>query len=874
MHQGWQLIARFILRQRIPILVVIAALTVFWGLQIKHLELAHDFAKVIPEHDPDFKEYIKFKQEFGEDGNALIIGFRGDIFSKQSLNMLDDLADSVKKAPAVMGVLNIRQLQEVAYDTTNDKFVLAPIAKEDFKSEEEAQQFKQKIIDLPFYKGLITNDSMNVTLMLVSLDRKRLDTYEKVAIVDGIVEIVELHAKKAGLEAHYSGLPYIRVYTTKKIPREMVIFLAIAFAITALSLFIFFRSMTAVFFPLLVVAIVVVWGLGFMGMFGFKITILSGVLPALITVIGIPNSIYLLTKYHFEFRKTHNKIKSLVLVIQKIGIVTVMTNATTAVGFLVLAFTDITLLRDFGVVAGISVVITFFVSVMLIPIFFSFLPPPSARHTRHTESRIIRGAIRWIDHTVLHNRWAIYLVTFSIIAFSSWGLYRLESFSRMVDDIPHEDKIYSDLGFLEENFKGVMPFEVVINTHKEKGIFKLGNLKRVEKAQEFMEGYPEISRTLSIADLIKFARQAWLSGVPTEYQLPIAAEAQEIARIYANSDLEGGLGTKVIFDTLQSKARISGQVKDVGSIALTNIIDSLYKQLGGLFVQNNPSGSLEEGETYELYGTDSFRLKYAGKEYHGGERFTVAADTTYQILSDSSVNGKVDFADRIKITGTTRIFIKSNNYLVSNLIQSLVIAFIIIAILMALLFGSLKMVIIALFPNLLPLMLTAGLMGALGIPLKPSSALIFSVAFGIAVDDTIHYLARYRLARKTGDDVSKAISNSFKDTGVSMIYTSIILLVGFIIFAFSTYGGIQSLGKLTSMTIGIALFSNLLLLPALLRTLQKDNEQLSDGMIDYEEESEDVEALKEWIGTEEETEEGSEALGSEENEDERTGNDT
>lgn len=865
MQRGWQLIARFILRQRVPILIAIAALTVFWGFQI-NLELAHDYAKVIPESNPEYKEYKRFKEEFGEDGNALIIGLEGNIFTEKALNRLDDLAEKLKKAPAVTGVLGLRNLQEIHYDTLSDQFKMRPIAEQDVASEEEALALRQKVLDLPFYQGLITNDSMTATLIAVTIDRKRLDTYEKIAIVDSIVAITEVEAQLADLKTHYSGLPFIRVYTTKKIPKEMVIFLGIAFAITALSLFLFFRSMSAVFFPLLVVAIVVVWGLGFMGLFGYKITILSGVLPALITVIGIPNSIYLLTKYHFEFRKTRNKIKSLVLVIQKIGIVTVMTNATTAVGFLVLATTDINMLRDFGLVAGISVVITFFISVMLIPIIFSFLPEPSPRHTKHTESVIIRKVIRWIDYTVSHFRWAIYVATGIIILFSIWGLFKLESYSRMVDDIPKEDKIYSDLGFLEDNFKGVMPFEVVVNTHVEKGIFKMAYLKKIDRAQEMIEAYPEMSRSLSIVDLLKFARQAWLSGVAAEYQLPISAEAQEIARIYGNSDLGGAMGTKVIFDSLQSKARISAQVRDVGSIRLSEIIDTLYQDLTQLFVLNTPSGRLEQGATYELYGSDTFRIEYAGKEYHGGERFTVAGDSAYRLLSDSTVKGKVDYADRIKVTGTTRIFIKSNEYLVSNLIQSLIIAFIIIAVLMALLFGSLKMVVIALFPNLLPLMLTAGLMGALGIPLKPSSALIFSVAFGIAVDDTIHYLARYRLARKTGDTVSGAISNSFKDTGVSMIYTSIILLVGFVIFAFSTYGGIQSLGKLTSMTIGIALFSNLLLLPALLRTLQKDDEVLADGMMDYEEEAEDVEALKELIGSDE-TE-------SDENGDTNTGNDT
>lgn len=849
MIRGWQLIARFILKQRVPILIVIAALTVFWAFQI-NLELSHNYSQVIPPKDPEYVEYKNFKEEFGEDGNVFIIGLEGNVFQADFLNGVSDLTAELKKAPAVTNVISLANIVELVYDTTGDKFQAVPILEGRVESDEKAEWVREKIRNLPFYDNILLNDSLDATLLLVSIDRERLDTYEKVAIVDRLIELTNAAAPGFNAQPHFSGLPYVRVYTTKKLPKEMIIFLALAVFITAISLFVFFRSFSAVIFPLIVIGIVVVWSLGVMGMLGYKITILSGVLPALITVIGIPNAIYLLTKYHFEFKRTNNKIKSLVLVIQKIGIVTVMTNATTAVGFLVLVITDITILREFGLVAGISVLITFVVSLLTLPVLYSFLPPPSSRHVKHTESWITRIVIRGIDRIVKNARWAVYLVALALVTVSVFGVKKLESSARMVDEIPEEDSIYQDLSFLEANFKGAMPFEIVINTHKPDGVFNTGNLKRIERAQNLLAEYDEISRSISIVDLIKFARQSWLSGVSSEFQLPIPDEAREIGRIYKNSSMEGDLGVKAIFDSLKSKARITAQVKDIGSKRLAEITDSLYPALADLFVRNVKSGNLEEGEEYELYGPETFAISYAGTEYHGGDRFFAGVDTAYSILSDSTVKGKLDFADRVKITGTTKIFIRSNEYLVSNLIQSLIIAFVIIAILMALLFGSPKMVLIALFPNFLPLLLTAALMGYFGLPLKASSALVFSVAFGIAVDDTIHYLARYRLARKTGDNIAGAVSNSFKDTGVSMIYTSIILLFGFIIFAFSTYGGIKTLGKLTSLTIGIALFSNLLLLPSLLRTFNKDDEELPDGMIDYESEKEEVEALNDLIGSE------------------------
>lgn len=842
--RGWKVIASFILRRRIPILIVVFLATGFMWMN-RGTERMHDFGKIIPTTDPDFIEYQEFRKEFGDDGNSMVIGFEGKIFSRKFFNGLFNLTEGLKEVDGVTNVLSFTNASLLVADYESESFSFSPVADRPAADEAEMDSLRKILTALPFYEGLLFNKNHTAALIVVTVDSKRLDTPEKTKIMGGVTGLADEMSADIGAVAHFSGLPHIRTYVSNFILEEMIIFLILAVAVMGLALFITFRSVSAVVFPLLVIGIVIIWSLGLMGLMGYKITILTGILPALIAVIGVPNSIYLLTKYHFEFKKTNNKIRALVNVIQKIGIVTVMTNATTAVGFAVLVFTRIQMMKEFGLVAGLSVVVTFFISLLLIPIIFSYLPAPRARHIRHTERKTLAGAIKFLDFMVQKRRWVVYAISVVMVAVAIFGMTFLEPRSKVVEDLPGKDKVISDLAFLEDRFGGVLPFEVVVNTHRPQGISKRSTLKRLEIFQNRMAEFPEISRSISILDLVKYSRQAFLSNVPEEYQLPTSEEYLAIQSFAKNSQMDSLIGQATIFDSAYSKVRIKANVRDVGAKALTPIIDTLEKELVDIFVVNTKSSRLKEGEDYRLWGAnDSFRVKYGELEYANGEIFT-AKDSSfkYEILEG---NGKIDFSDKVKVTGTTKIFIKSNKYLINNLFQSLLIAFLVIALLMALLFRSVKMVIISLVPNFLPLLITAGIMGLANIPVKPSTALIFSVAFGIAVDDTIHFLARYRLARKTGDGVAGAVSNSFKDTGVSMIYTSIILFFGFVIFAFSSYGGTVALGQLTSLTLMIALFTNLLLLPSLLITFNKDEHQYPDSWIALEEE-EEVEMVKDFI---------------------------
>ena len=763
MNPVWQAIAIFLIRYRISILLILVLLTslMWWK---RGTEISHQLNEVIPMADEEMQNYLQFKEEFGEDGNIMVVGIEGDFKELELFNGIYDLVEDLKTVNGVDEVTGITHLLNLEYKRDSEVFHLSPLVKSKPTSQSELDSLMIIMNNLPFYNGLLVDEQGQTTLLAISITDSMLNSDQKTVVYDRITVHTNRFEEEFNIPLRYAGMPVIRVNVHKTISVELVLFLGIALAVLALTLLFFFRSFYTVIFPILVVVAVIIWTLGFLGLFGFKISLVTGVIPPLITVISIPNCVYLITKYHIEYRLSRNKVKALSLVIQKIGVVTIMTNATTAVGLGVLAFTNVQPLKEFGIIAGLSVIAAFFISLILIPVMFSFLPPPTNRQTRHLDRRTLSFGINLIDRLVKHNRPAIYVVSIFLALLSVYGMSRIMPIAYVVDDIPKKSQLIKDMRYMEDRYNGVLPFEIVIDTKRKNGVQRLTSLRKIDELQDSLDNYPELSRSVSAVDFAKYLRQAWMGGDSSQYKLPTRGEFNFIRSSLLNSNITEERVSKNLTDSLFQKTRVTATVRDIGSMKMDVLLDSLRTEVA------------------KIFDTDAYE---------------------------------------ITITGTTPIFIKGNKYLINNLLTSLAIAFVVIAFLMGILFRSLRMVVISLIPNILPLIMVAGMMGFFEIPLKPSTALIFGVAFGIAVDDSIHFLARYRLARRAGDDVRQAISNSYRDTGISMIYTSIILFLGFITFTFSSFGGTQALGLLTSLTLGIAMFSNLILLPALLISFDK-----------------------------------------------------
>lgn len=745
------------------------------------VELAYNMQKLVPQTDPEYLDYEKFKTEFGDDGNKLIIGFKSEkLFTEQLFNDLHQVSQEIEKLNGVYDVLSLANLYNLIRDDSIQKFVLGPVVKGK-QDRKQIDSLKEVIIGLKFYRGLILNPDSNTSLIVISIDKLKLDSKERTPIIDSIYSKCQNFGDRNGLEMHYSGLPYVRHILSTKVKDELGFFTMLALSVTALLLLLFFRSIPNLLIPLLVVFMAVIWSVGWLGMFEYKVTLLTGLIPAIMIVIGIPNCIYLIHKYHDEYSKHKNKMKALQRVISRVGVATVLTNTTTAIGFGVFYFTETLPLKQFGVAAFLSVMSIFVISLSIIPIMFSFLKAPSVRQTKHLENKSMTKVVNWIHHMVFNRRRRIYYFSILLVIVSIMGMIMLKPLVYMVDDIPKSDKLYRDLMFMQDNFKGVMPFEIVIDTRENDGLKNPVTLQKIYKLQKKLENQQDFSRAMSIVEIINFANQAWHYGDENYFRLPSNLDLGEMSSYLPSQKGDNSI-LKSMVDSNYRKARISIQMADVGSVKMEEISEEV------------------KGIIREIFPAEDYD---------------------------------------IKVTGTSIIFLKGNKYLVSSLVQSVILAFIIIALLMGMLFTSFKMIVVSLIPNMIPLIITCGLMGYFGVPLKPSTILVYSIAFGIAVDDTIHFLTKFRHELKIGQSsIQQILSKTVKEMSTSMIYTSVVLFCGFIIFTFSNFQGTVALGALTSITLLVAMFSNLFVLPALILSFERGlnpRKELEEAVLEADE---------------------------------------
>ena len=785
----WEKTAGFILRNRIALLVVVVLVTVFMAFQARTVTMSYKFGGILPKDDSTQIEYDRFTQRFSEDGNILVLGVAGEeLHTYPTFSKWYTLGYTLKAVDGIDSVFSEAHLYTLIKNPEKEKFEVSKVVQRRPQSTEEVDSLTKQIRSLPFYKNLLYNDSTNASLMMLFVNRAAFNSEKRVQVLEQVEEIVEAFSDDTGLAVHYSGLPYIRTRQTAKIKQELGMFVGLAAAVTALLMFLFFKSFRVMFVSLLVVIIGVIWSIGTIGILGFKLSALMGLIPPLIIVIGVPNCVFLLNKYHNEYRLHGNQIKALSRVIHKVGNATFMTNATTAMGFATFIFTQSAMLKEFGVVASMNILSVFVLSLIIIPCVFSFIAPPRERHVAHLDRKWVDKVVALLHRMVSNHRRLVYVGTITLLLVSIYGASLMKATGNIVDDLPKDDRIITDLRFFEENFAGVMPLEILVNTLDSSQVTKTKTLRKIEKIQRILEAYPEISRSLAITDALKFAKQAYYNGLEDRYSLITSYEKSFLAPyLRGKGSEEAGKISQLFLDSTQTVTRISAQIADIG----TTELDSLMQNL--------------KPKVFEIFPKDQYK---------------------------------------VTLTGTSIVFLNGTDYLVRNLFISLAIAIFVISILMALLFNSARMVVISLFPNLLPLLFTAGLMGYFGVAIKPSTILVFSIAFGISVDDTIHFLSKYRQELKTRSwDIRTCVLNAVTETGVSMIYTSIILFFGFLVFTASNFGGTVALGTLVSVTLLVAMISNLVLLPSLLLSFHKSlvTKSFREPLLEIINEEEDIE---------------------------------
>ena len=765
--KGWDIFARLILRNRIFFLVFIFISTLLLSTQWKNLKFSYSEANLMPKDHPFNLAYDNFINVFGEEGNLLIIAVKDSLlFKKNNFNSWIELSQSFKNKKEVNNVIHVGNIPIISKDKIKKEFTVDSILNNSFKSDYKVQEFKNILFqDFPFYENILFNKKSETIQTAIYLDKKVVNNIERIEFInEDFIPLIEEFEKETNLDVKISGMPYIRTMNAQNIMDEIGKFVVIAIIVTIFIFFFFFRSYRATLITLSVVVTGVMWALGILGFLEFEITVLTALIPPLIIVIGVPNCIFLINKYQHEVKKHGNQARSLQRVISKIGNATLMTNITTACGFATFILTDSQILKEFGTVASINIMVIFILSILLIPIIYSFLPLPEKKHLNHLNNDWLNTFVGFLSNTVKKKRILVFIISILCLCISIIGINKIEISGNLIEDMPKKSGFVKDIKFFEKEFKGILPLEIMIDSRRKNGMIRLGNVKRMNDFHEHILRIPELSSPISIVNLSKFIKQSFYNGNPEYFQLPSSQENTFISTYVKNSDLNIGENNSYINENGQI-ARITTMIGEIDTERMEGIEASLIKGI-------------------ELY--------------FPSERFDVT------------------------LTGKTLGYLKGTKFLIKNLLISLFLAILLISLMITYLFRSYKMVIISLVPNILPLLFTAGVMGFFNIPIKPSTILVFSIAFGISVDDTIHFLVKYRQELIANNwKIRKSVFASLRETGISMFYTSIVLFFGFSVFMTSSYGGTIALGGLVSTTLLFAMLANLVLLPSLLISLEK-----------------------------------------------------
>jgi predicted RND superfamily exporter protein len=771
----WHWLGKSILRFRIALIVATLSLTIGLGYIGSKVQLSYDFSRAIPTDHPKYLAYLDFKKTFGEDGNLLTVGFiTENYFNLTNFNTTSSFIEEVKKVKGVEDIISVNGAVALKRNDSTGKLDALKIFPSSINNQVLLDSLKQAFFTLPFYKGLIYNPNTNAYLIGLRINKDILASKAREKTIGEIEVIADKYASKTGYNIHLSGLPLIRTNVAMRIANELNWFLLGSIVLSAIILFIFFRSFATTLLSLSVVLIGVIYSLATIHSFGFKITLLTALIPPLIVVIGIPNCIYFLNKYHTSFIKYGNKEKAIVEMISKMGIVTLFCNISAALGFAVFALTKSLILKEFGIVAGINIMALFFISLIIIPIALYYMPVPKAKHMSYLENKWLLSLLTKIEKWVFAHKKTIYVSTAIALIISFAGITKLKTQAFIVDDLPKKDKIYTDLKFFESNFGGIMPLEILIDTKKKNGIAgsrALGVYDKVAAYSQHLTTYPELAKPLSLAEGLKFAKQGFYDGDSNNYAMPNAFDGAFVAdylKPSKSTTTDQGSLQKLMssfIDSNRQVTRISVNMADIGSLKMPELIDTLQRRSADYF------------------------------------------DTSKTAIT---------------LTGSSITFLEGSRFIIQGLQESVLWAFLFIALCMLYLFRSLRILFASLIPNLIPLIMTAGLMGWMGIAIKPSTVLVFSVALGIAIDITIRFLVNYKqeLPHSNGE-VQQTVVQTIRETGISIVYTSLVLIAGFIIFVFSGFGSTQALGWLTSFTLLTATLTNLIFLPVLLILMSK-----------------------------------------------------
>lgn len=739
----------------IAILLVILGLTAFFGYQTSKIGFDYNFETFFPKNDKDTDFFLEHRKRFGTDNDFVLIGLKNNkgIFNYPFLEKVQKLTDTLKHIPDVKAVISPTEIAELTRDPLMGVPSELPYLR--WKQDSLYAIDSTRIYRTPELLGsLFSVDGKSLCIIINHTER--IGDNECTMLTNNIYNLGPLFQFD---EFHVAGRCIGQTYYTGQMKGELILLLLAGFVAMVILMIIIYRSAIAVILPLLVVGLVVLWDMGFMNLTGKKIDVLANAIPTILVVTGLSVAVHIITKYIDHLREGWTKIDSLKDTVTHVGLANFFTTLTTVVGFASLATTGIKPIDDFGLYTAFGVALSFIIAYTVIPALLFLLPVPQKTGYVGFPKLTWNNALITIFSFVTGKKYWVLGGVALLVVGMIYGITRIRENTYIMDDLSKKSQLKKDFMFFGEEFQGTRPFEMSLTVKDtSKTVFDRDVLIEIEKMEVFLKNNYGLGYIFSPVSLVKATNRSYAGGDPSGYILP------------------------------ESDSRLRKIVKELKAFHSNEMIKSLISE------------DFRTARIRSIFqDVGSYKANKMNLAFHESMNSNVSKDLF-----------------EYKLTGTAELIDKNNRNLAWNIASGILIAFVVVGIILAILFKSFSIVMIGIITNVIPLILLGGIMGYFDINLKLSTAILFSIAFGIAVDDTIHFLSKFRHEILKEKTVLYALKRTYLTTGKAMIITSILLCTGFGVLGISSFVGTKIIGSLTALTLFFAMIFNLTILPILI----------------------------------------------------------
>ncbi len=720
---------------------------------VRQLEFDFDFEKFFPANDDSSDFYKDYRKAFESDNDFVLIGLenKNGVFDQSFLKDIEKLVTEIEKIENVEQVLAITNARDFKKAPGTGQIYDYPILH--INKPERYTRDSISIAANDLFRGTIVSKDLTSTALWIKhtqqISKEKCDNLSN-----------DLHRVLDGFtfdKTHIMGRSVGQKIYVEMMQNEMMIFMGLSFILVIAFLFIAFRSGWGILIPIFVMTLAIIWNLAIIKLLGQKIDSMLTILPTIIFVVGMSDIVHFLTRYLAELRNGNDKLSAIKITIREVGLATLLTSLTTALGFLTLVSSPILPISNFGLYTAAGVIIAFILTFSMLPSTLVLVHKPKVNALKKRD--YWKPKLAYLFLYSLRNRKTILWLSLITFVLSGWAISTIRANNYLLQGLNENHPLKQEMRFFEKNYSGARPLEVAVIFKPDTDPFSTKTMRELALLEDHLKHNYGLNAITSFHSILKKTDEVVSSKKPG---FEDSEKRIKKAYIYLLNEREI---IQKFYNSEKNMARIYGQTDDLG------------------------------------------RQYYISK----GEDLEHFMQTE---LKNANFN--------IKLTGTAQLIDRSNEILSSSMLKGLALAFLMIAILFGFLFKSWSMLVISLIPNILPLVMIGGVMGVSGIEFKVSNAIIFTIIFGIAVDDTIHFLSKFRMEIRKGRSMIYAMKRTFLTSGKAIIVTSLILIAGFLTLVFSDFQGTFYIGLLISLSLVFAVVADLLLLPVLIWYLYRE----------------------------------------------------